>query len=100
VRVRPEPENALALAREIKQAAGDQVVILTVAEMKRLARNAAELMPLAATPPSTAPSPPWGLSGRTRTTREYVRLQACNCSKPAVTREGVNSTTVYSARPC
>lgn len=49
VRVRPELENALALAREIKQAAGDQVVILTVAEMKRLARNAAELMTLAAT---------------------------------------------------
>lgn len=49
VRVRPELENALALALEIKQAAGDQVVILTVAEMKRLARNAAELMTLAAT---------------------------------------------------
>ena len=49
VRVRPELENALALAREIKQAAGDQTVILAVAEMKRLARNAAELMTLAAT---------------------------------------------------
>jgi len=44
VRVRPELENALTLAREIKHAAGDQVVILTVVEMKRLARRAAELM--------------------------------------------------------
>lgn len=49
VRVRPELENALALAREIKHAAPDQAVILTVTEMKRLARNAAELMTLAAT---------------------------------------------------
>lgn len=48
VRVRPELENALALAREIKHAAPDQSVILTVAEMKRLARNAAELMTLSA----------------------------------------------------
>ena len=47
VKVRPELEAALALAREIKQAAGDQPVILTVHEMKRLARNAAELMALA-----------------------------------------------------
>ncbi len=46
VRVRPELENALTLAREIKHAAPDQAVILTVAEMKRLARNAAELMTL------------------------------------------------------
>jgi DNA invertase Pin-like site-specific DNA recombinase len=49
VRVRPELENALTLAREIKHAAGDQAVILTVVEMKRLARNAAELMTLSAT---------------------------------------------------
>jgi DNA invertase Pin-like site-specific DNA recombinase len=49
VRVRPELENALTLAREIKHAAPDQAVILVVAEMKRLARNAAELMTLAAT---------------------------------------------------
>ncbi|HEY5879675.1 MAG TPA: recombinase family protein [Nakamurella sp.] len=48
VRVRPELESALALAREIKQAAPDQAVIFTVAEMKRLARNAAELMTLSA----------------------------------------------------
>ena len=48
VRVRPELENALVLAREIKQAAPGQAVILTVAEMKRLARNAAELMTLTA----------------------------------------------------
>ena len=48
VRVRPELENALALAREIKHAAPDQSVILTVAEMKRLARNASELMTLSA----------------------------------------------------
>ena len=49
VKVRPELENALTLAREIKHAAPDQPVILTVAEMKRLARNAAELMTLSAT---------------------------------------------------
>jgi DNA invertase Pin-like site-specific DNA recombinase len=49
IRVRPEFEAALALAREIKAAAPDQPVILTVHEMKRLARNAAELMTLSAT---------------------------------------------------
>ena len=49
IRVRPEFEAALALAREIKTAAPDQPVILTVHEMKRLARNAAELMTLSAT---------------------------------------------------
>jgi DNA invertase Pin-like site-specific DNA recombinase len=48
VRVRPEFDKALGLAREIKHAAPDQPVILTVHEMKRLARNAAELMALAA----------------------------------------------------
>ena len=52
VKVRPELNNALALAREIRTAlhrdAGDQAVILTVHEMKRLARNVAELMTLAA----------------------------------------------------
>jgi len=47
VKVRPELEGALQLARDIKQAAPDQAVILTVHEMKRLARNAAELMTLA-----------------------------------------------------
>lgn len=49
VTVRPEFDKALALAREIKQAAPDQPVILCAHEMKRLARNAAELMTLAAT---------------------------------------------------
>jgi DNA invertase Pin-like site-specific DNA recombinase len=48
IKVRPELEAALQLAREIKHATGDQVVILTVHEMKRLARNAAELMTLSA----------------------------------------------------
>ncbi len=47
VRVRPELEQALRLCRDIKDAAPDQAVILTVHEMKRLARNAAELMTLA-----------------------------------------------------
>jgi hypothetical protein len=46
IKVRPELERALRLAREIKEAAPDQPVILTVHELKRLARNAAELMPL------------------------------------------------------
>jgi DNA invertase Pin-like site-specific DNA recombinase len=48
VKVRPELEKALALAHEIKQAAPGQPVILTVHELKRLARNAAELMALSA----------------------------------------------------
>lgn len=49
VKTRPELDNALGIAGEIKQAAPDQPVILCVHEMKRLARNAAELMALAAT---------------------------------------------------
>jgi len=44
IKVRPEFAKALTLAQEIKQAAPDQQVILTVHEMKRLARNAVELM--------------------------------------------------------
>jgi DNA invertase Pin-like site-specific DNA recombinase len=48
VKTRPKLEDALSLARSIKEAAPDQVVILTVHEMKRLARNAAELMSLSA----------------------------------------------------
>jgi DNA invertase Pin-like site-specific DNA recombinase len=48
VKVRPELEAALKLARDIKQSAPDQTVILTAHEMKQLARNAAELMMLAA----------------------------------------------------
>ncbi|ORT49009.1 recombinase family protein [Frankia sp. KB5] len=48
IKVRPELEGALRLARDIKQAAPDQPVILTVHELKRLARNAAELMTMSA----------------------------------------------------
>jgi DNA invertase Pin-like site-specific DNA recombinase len=48
VKVRPELEKALTLAHDIKQAAAEQPVILTVHELKRLARNAAELMALSA----------------------------------------------------
>jgi DNA invertase Pin-like site-specific DNA recombinase len=48
IKVRPELEKALTLAHEIKAAAPEQPVILTVHEMKRLARNAAELMTLSA----------------------------------------------------
>lgn len=48
VKVRPELEKALALVTEIKTAAPAQPVVLTVHEMKRLARNAAELMALSA----------------------------------------------------
>ncbi|WUX65388.1 recombinase family protein (plasmid) [Streptomyces sp. NBC_01431] len=40
--------QVLKLATEFKEAAPDQVVILTAHEMKRLARNAAELMQLSA----------------------------------------------------
>jgi DNA invertase Pin-like site-specific DNA recombinase len=47
-KVRPELEKALALTRDIKQATPGQPVVLTVHEMKRLARNAAEFMTLAA----------------------------------------------------
>ncbi|MGW3472963.1 recombinase family protein [Saccharopolyspora sp. NPDC000995] len=43
IKIRPELEKALTLAHEIKTAAPDQPVILTLHEMKRLARNAAEL---------------------------------------------------------
>lgn len=49
IKIRPELEAALALVTEIKTAAPAQPVILTVHEMKRLARNAAELMALSAT---------------------------------------------------
>jgi len=49
IKVRPELEAALRLARDITQAAPDQPVILTVHELKRLARIAAELMTLSAT---------------------------------------------------
>ncbi|MFF5265029.1 recombinase family protein [Actinomadura viridis] len=47
VRVRPELEAALALCRDIKSAVPGQTVIFTVHELKRPARNAAELMTLA-----------------------------------------------------
>jgi DNA invertase Pin-like site-specific DNA recombinase len=47
IKVRPELEQALRLCRDIKDAAPGQAVILTLHEMKRLARNAAELMTLA-----------------------------------------------------
>ncbi len=48
IKVRPELEKALALARQFKEAAPDTPVIFTVHELKRLARNAAELMTLSA----------------------------------------------------
>jgi DNA invertase Pin-like site-specific DNA recombinase len=48
VKVRPELEAALALCRDIKSAAPGQAVVFTVHELKRPARNAAELMTLAA----------------------------------------------------
>ncbi|MBC9727680.1 recombinase family protein [Streptomyces sp. TRM68367] len=47
VRVRPQFEQALATAREIKAHAPHYRVILTVYEMKRLGRDAAELTALA-----------------------------------------------------
>ncbi|GLF99786.1 recombinase family protein [Streptomyces yaizuensis] len=49
IKERPELEKALTLAREFKTAAPHQPVILTVVEMKRLARSAAELMTLSST---------------------------------------------------
>ncbi|WP_406116539.1 recombinase family protein [Streptomyces anulatus] len=48
VKIRPELEKALALAHQFKEAAPETPVILTVHELKRLARNAAELMALSA----------------------------------------------------
>ncbi|MCX3291839.1 recombinase family protein [Streptomyces sp. NEAU-H22] len=48
VKVRPELEKALALAHRFKEAAPETPVIFTVHELKRLARNAAELMTLSA----------------------------------------------------
>ena len=47
MRVRPQFESALALAREIKAHAPHCRVILTVDEMKRLGRDAVELAALA-----------------------------------------------------
>lgn len=44
IKTRPELEKALNLAYDIKEAAPDQEVILTVPELERLARNATELM--------------------------------------------------------
>jgi DNA invertase Pin-like site-specific DNA recombinase len=44
VKVRPELEKALALTHQFKEAAPETPVIFTVHELKRLARNAAELM--------------------------------------------------------
>lgn len=49
IKIRPEYEKAMTLAREIKSAAPEQPVIFCVHELKRPARNAAELMALAAT---------------------------------------------------
>ncbi|MFE5518380.1 recombinase family protein [Streptomyces virginiae] len=46
IKTRPELEKALKLAYDIKEASPDQEVVLTVHELKRLARNAAELMTL------------------------------------------------------
>ncbi len=46
VKVRPELAKALALAHQFKEAAPETPVIVTVHELKRLARNAAELMTL------------------------------------------------------
>ncbi len=48
VTIRRELDNALAMAHEISQARPDRVVILTVHELNRPARNAAELMAMAA----------------------------------------------------
>lgn len=48
IKVRPELEKALALAHQFKEAAPETPVIVTVHELKRLARNAAELMTLSA----------------------------------------------------
>ncbi len=47
IKVRPELDAALTLCRDIKSAAPGQTVIFTVHELKRPARNAAELMALA-----------------------------------------------------
>ncbi|WP_307825392.1 recombinase family protein [Streptomyces sp. MBT55] len=46
IKVRPELEAALKLAHQFKEAAPEATVIFTVHELKRLARNAAELMTL------------------------------------------------------
>jgi hypothetical protein len=46
--VRPELEKALALARQFKEAAPRRPSFFSVHELKRLARNAAELMTLSA----------------------------------------------------
>lgn len=48
IKIRPELEKVFTLARQFKEAALGTPVIFTVHELKRLARNAAELMTLSA----------------------------------------------------
>jgi resolvase-like protein len=48
VKIRPELQQALALAHQFKEAAPETPMIITVHELERLARNAAELMTLSA----------------------------------------------------
>ncbi|MFI7643315.1 recombinase family protein [Nonomuraea sp. NPDC049400] len=97
VKVRPELEKVLKLAYDIKEAASDQQVILTLHELNRLARNTAELMTLStqlqsagvqlellAAPSSPAPTTP---------TASARCSLPCSLSPPSLT------TTTFARRP-
>ncbi len=106
VKVRPELEKALTLAHEIRRAAPGQPVILTVHELKRLARNAAELMALSAqlqnagiqlellTGPLTGIYDPAGMGSMlfavlavaAQLDRDYIREKTLEGQKAAVAR--------------
>jgi hypothetical protein len=95
VKVRPELEKALKLAYDIKEAAPDQEVILTVHE--RLARNAAELITSPAssrTPASSSNSSP-ALSPASTTPTARAR-----CSSPSWPLPPSSTATTSGRRPC
>lgn len=109
VKTWPKLEAALKLAYDIKEAAADREVILTVHELQRLARNAAELMTLTnqlqragvqlCSSPSS-PSPPSSTattSGRRPIFAPEAGLAARRGQSPVSTFLIVSSTTVSSS---
>ncbi|MDV7242249.1 MULTISPECIES: recombinase family protein [Rhodococcus] len=120
ITVRPEYDKALALARDIKQAAPDQPVILCAHEMKRLARNAAELMALSATldvgdiqlelltGPLTGIYDPNGMGAMlfavlavaAQLDRNYIREKPSKASRPPPRRATTAGSRRLSTRTC
>ena len=89
VRLRPQFEAALALARQIKAHAPHCRVILTVNELKRLGRDAAELTALGVRPRQ---------DHRLLTCRSSVGRLSCRRT-PGPGRPASSSTTSCSPRP-